>query len=133
MVIVVDFVPRAVVMAVARNEGVAGIVADARALPVRDQSVDAVVCVSFLDRSIFPSLVRTLRPGGILVYETFTIAHLDVVASGKARGPRDPAYLLEPGELPRLVAPLEVQEHAEGLIVDAVGERHVARVMAVKR
>ena len=46
---------------------------------------------------------------------------------------RNAAYLLEAGELPRLVAPLVVQEHEEGLVVDDAGERHVARVMAQKR
>jgi hypothetical protein len=54
------------------------------------------------------------------------------VASGAARGPRNPAYLLEPGELPNLVRPLVVREHEEGLIVDDAGERHVARVLALR-
>jgi SAM-dependent methyltransferase len=132
-VTVVDFVPGAVAAAVARHDRVEGLVADARRLPLRDRSIDAIVCVSFLDRSIFPSLAAALRPGGILVYETFTLAHLDVVARGRARGPRNAAYLLGAGELPRLVAPLEVQVHDERLVVDGAGERHVARVMAVKR
>jgi len=131
--IVVDFVPRAVVEAVSRHPGVSGIVADARALPLRTGSIDAILCVSFLDRSIFPALAAALRCGGMLVYETFTVAHLEVVARGRARGPRNAAYLLHAGELPRLVAPLEVQEHEERLIADGAGERHVARVMAVRR
>jgi len=132
-VAVVDFVPRAVAAAVARHARVEGVVADARLLPLRDGSIDAIICVSFLDRSIFPSLAAALRTDGILVYETFTLAHQDVVARGGARGPRNAAYLLEAGELPRLVAPLEVQVHDERLVVDGAGERHVARVMAVKR
>ena len=131
--IVVDFVPRAVTEAVARHPGVSGIVADVRGLPLRAGAVDAILCVSFLDRSIFPALAVALRPGGLLVYETFTMAHLEVVARGAARGPRNEAYLLHPGELPRLVTPLEVQEHEERLIVDGAGERHVARVVAVRR
>jgi SAM-dependent methyltransferase len=132
-VVVVDFIPRAVAAAVARRHGVTGIVADVRALPLRARSIDAIVCVSFLDRTIFPALVDVLAPGGILVYETFTVAHLDVAEHGRARGPRNAAYLLGPGELLTLVAPLEVQEHEEALVVDDAGERHVARVMAVKR
>jgi len=90
-------------------------------------------CVSFLDRSIFPALIRAIAPGGALVYETFTVPHLDVVRRGAARGPRNVAYLLEAGEIARLVAPLEIQEHEEGLVVDDAGERYVARVMAIKR
>jgi hypothetical protein len=68
-----------------------------------------------------------------LIYETFTLEHLDVVARGKARGPRNAAYLLAPGELPLLAAPLDVVEHEECLVADGAGERHVARLVAVKR
>ena len=131
-VVVVDFVRRAVAAAVSRHERILGVVADASLLPLAEESCDAIVCVSFLDRSLFKVFTRTLKPGGVLVYETFTRAHLDVVARGRARGPRNPAYLLEAGELATLVAPLVVLEQEEGLSVDDAGERHVARVMAVK-
>jgi SAM-dependent methyltransferase len=131
-VVVVDFVAAAVAAAVARSTRVLGIVADVAACPIRDGSVDAILCVSFLDRSLFAMFATLLRPGGTLVYETFTRDHLDVVARGKARGPRSSEYLLHRGELPRLVAPLEVREYDERLIVDAAGERHVARVVALK-
>jgi SAM-dependent methyltransferase len=131
--VVMDFVHRAVATAVARYERILGVVADVSALPFRPDSFDAIVCVSFLDRSLFKRFAEMLKPGGLLVYETFTRAHLDVVARGAARGPRNAAYLLEPGELATLVSPLIVQEHAEGLVIDDAGERHVARVMARKR
>ncbi|HTK53128.1 MAG TPA: class I SAM-dependent methyltransferase [Gemmatimonadaceae bacterium] len=132
-VVVTDFIQRAVAAAAARNDRILGVVADASALPFRPDSFDAIVCVSFLDRSLFELFAELLKPGGRLVYETFTRAHLDVVGRGAARGPRNTAYLLEPGELATLVSPLIVQEHAEGLVVDDAGERHVARVMARKR
>ena len=132
-VVVLDFVPRAVSTAVERHDNVLGVVADVRALPVRRASVGAILCVSFLDRAVFGALAEMLVPGGVLLYETFTLAHLDVVERGRARGPRNPAYLLAPGELPALVAPLAVIEHEERFIIDETGERHVARVMAVRR
>ena len=132
-VILTDFVHRAVAAAVARDERILGVVADASALPFQTESFDAIVCVSFLDRSLFKTFVEMLKPGGVLVYETFTRAHLDVVARGRARGPRNAAFLLEAGELATLVSPLVVQEHDEGLVVDDAGERQVARVMARKR
>jgi SAM-dependent methyltransferase len=132
-VILVDFVHRAVVAAVSRNERILGVTADASSLPFGAASCDAIVCVSFLDRSLFAVLAELLKPGGVLLYETFTRAHLDAVARGRARGPRNPDYLLEAGELPKLVVPLVVQEHEEALVVDDAGERHVARVMAVKQ
>lgn len=131
-VILVDFITRAVAAAVARHPSVLGIVADTGALPIAAGSLDAILCVSFLDRDLFPVLATLLRPGGALIYETFTLAHLALVTSGRARGPNNPSYLLAPGELPHLVAPLVVREAVEGLVVDDAGERHVARVLAVK-
>jgi SAM-dependent methyltransferase len=133
MVVAVDFVHRAVVAAGARHERIFGVVADASALPFGREAFHAIVCVSFLDRALFKLFPEMLKPGGVLVYETFTRAHLDVVARGRAHGPRNAAYLLEAGELATLVSPLVVQEHDEGLVVDDAGERHVARVMALKR
>ena len=108
------------------------VVADARELPFRGGSLGAVVCVSFLDRALFPVILSLLQPRGVLVYETFTIDHLALVEEGRAHGPRNAAYLLGRGELRTLVAPLAVLEYEERLVADEVGERHVARAVAVK-
>ena len=69
---------------------------------------DLIVVVHYLHRPLFPALVRALAPGGLLLYETFTV---DQAASGH---PKNPAFLLQHGELPRLVAPLEVVRQREG-------------------
>ena len=131
-VIAVDFVEQAVAAARAGDPRVFPLVADATALPFAAGTFDAVLVVNFLDRALFPAFAALLRPGGWLVYETYTREHLALVASGRARRPRDPAYTLEPGELPRLVAPLEVVAYREGLIRDDAAERCVASVVAVK-
>lgn len=69
---------------------------------------DVVVAVSYLHRPLFPALIAALAPGGVLVYETFT---REQAARGR---PTNPAYLLERGELRRLVAPLTVLAAREG-------------------
>ena len=69
---------------------------------------DVIVVVSYLHRPLFPELREALRPGGILVYETFT---RDQARRGK---PTNPAFLLEPGELRRLIDPLDVLAEREG-------------------
>ena len=75
-------------------------------LPV--SAFDVVVVVHYLHRPLFPALRAALRPGGVFVYETFTRAQA-------ARGrPTNPAFLLEPGELRRLVAGLEILDEREG-------------------
>jgi tellurite methyltransferase len=72
------------------------------------EAFDVVVVVHYLHRPLFPVLMEAVRPGGILVYETFTRAQ---AARGK---PTNPAFLLEPGELRTLVAPLDVVIEREG-------------------
>jgi SAM-dependent methyltransferase len=131
-VVVVDFIASALEAARGRQHTLLAVAADVRLLPLAAESVDAFVCVSFLDRTVFGSLANALRPGGWLVYETFTHRHLELVAAGRAHGPRNPAFLLEPGELRALVAPLAVREYEEGLVDDAAGVRHVAQIAAVK-
>jgi SAM-dependent methyltransferase len=84
---------------------------------------DLIVVVHYLHRPLFPALVSALHPGGVLVYETFTRAQ---AARGK---PTNPAFLLEPGELVTLVAPLAVVAAREG----DFDNRSVASVVAVKR
>lgn len=69
---------------------------------------DLIVVVHYLHRPLFPALRDALRPGGVLVYETFT------EAQARRGRPINPAFLLTPGELERLVAPLEILESREG-------------------
>ncbi|HEU4565351.1 MAG TPA: methyltransferase domain-containing protein [Gemmatimonadaceae bacterium] len=125
-VIALDVVERAV-RAAAAGLAIAGVAAAVEALPLRDESVDAVLCVNYLDRGALPHVVKLLRPGGRLIMETFLVQQRTL-----RRGPRDPAHLLEPGELPRLVVPLEPVAYHEGLVRDAAGERYAAGVVAVK-
>jgi rhodanese-related sulfurtransferase len=84
---------------------------------------DLALVFHYLHRPLMPALVRALAPGGLLFYETFTKAQA-------ARGhPSNPAFLLADGELPDLVAPLEVLRRREG---DFEG-RFVSSVVARKR
>jgi tellurite methyltransferase len=47
-----------------------------------------------LQRSLFAGIERALRPGGMLLFETFTRAQM-----GLSGGPQNPEFLLENGEL----------------------------------
>ena len=72
------------------------------------EAFDVIVVVHYLHRPLFPDLKASLRRGGILVYETFTLAQAE---RGK---PTNPAFLLEPGELRELVQPFEILIEREG-------------------
>lgn len=41
-----------------------------------ESAFDLVMCFYFLDRNLFPGIRKTLKPGGLVVYETFTLDHL---------------------------------------------------------
>jgi rhodanese-related sulfurtransferase len=86
---------------------------------------ELVLVFSYLHRPLFPALVRALKPGGLLLYETYTT---DQAKRGR---PTNPDHLLEPGELPGLVAPLEVVRQREGVYegrsIASVAARRLAR------
>src|SRR5712692_685409 len=73
-----------------------------------ENQFDVVICFSYLQRSLFGALERSLRPGGVLVYETFTLAQLAF-----PDGPRKPEYLLRPGELRSAFPSLELLFYRE--------------------
>ncbi len=90
-----------------------------------DHEYAAILGFHYLHRPLFPALVEGLEPGGLLLYETFTVKQAE-------RGrPSDPRFLLELGELLQLIQPLEVLSHREGdfhgRMVSAVAARKASR------
>jgi tellurite methyltransferase len=73
---------------------------DVVAAPPQPSSWDVIVCSRFLHRPLCPALLAALRPGGLLYVQTFTRL------GERTGGPRNPEYLLEPGELLHLFAGL---------------------------
>jgi tellurite methyltransferase len=61
-------------------------------IPAR--SYDLILCIRYLQRSLFPRISQALRRGGLLLFETYTRAQLEFEG-----GPRHPDHLLEAGEL----------------------------------
>lgn len=89
-----------------------------------DPPYEVVVNMNFLERSLFGTLSDALAPGGLLVFETFTRDHVDVL------GRRMPAaYLLEPNELLRAFGDLRVLRYREA-VVDGEPARAVASLVA---
>jgi tellurite methyltransferase len=77
-----------------RGRGVQLWQADLEEVSLPSQAFSLVVCVNYLQRSLFSQIERALVPGGMLLFETYTVAQLEF-----AGGPRNPSYLLESGEL----------------------------------
>jgi SAM-dependent methyltransferase len=63
------------------------------AWPWADAAFDAIVVINYFHRPSFDHLGALLRPGGVLIYETFMLGN---AIFGK---PSNPDFLLMPGEL----------------------------------
>lgn len=85
---------------------------------------DAVVVTNYLWRALLPVIRQSLAPGGVLLYETFTLGNETV---GK---PSRPDFLLQPGELLRVFADLHVVAYENGFIAQPA--RFVQRIAAVR-
>ena len=96
----------------AERLGVGAVRADlesAPRLPLRRDAFGAVLVFRYLHRPLLPELVALLRPGGLLLYETFTLRQREL-----GYGPRREEFLLQEGELPTLFPSLQVLAHWEG-------------------
>lgn len=85
---------------------------------------DAVVVSNYLWRALFPIMLASLAPGGVLIYETFAAGNETV---GK---PSRPDFLLQPDELLRAFASLRVVAYEDGYL--SASPRFVQRLVAVK-
>jgi len=77
--------------------------------PLREDAYGAILVFRYLHRPLFPCIRKALRPGGLLVYETFTV---EQAAFGR---PRNPDHLLHPGELRQAFADWEILHSFEGV------------------
>lgn len=104
----------------------AGLALRTRALDLEREAIAesgfaAISCFHYLQRDLFPSLVERLAPDGVLVCEIATVRNLERRERPSRR------FLLEPNELLRLCAPLEIVFYREGWEGDRCQARVVAR------
>lgn len=88
------------------------------------QPFDVVLVTNYLWRGLFPTLLHSLAPGGLLLYETFTSGNETV---GK---PSRPDFLLQSGELLQRCQSLQIVAFEEGFLPRP--ERFVQRIAAFK-
>jgi SAM-dependent methyltransferase len=92
--------------------------------PFEGRQFDAVVVTNYLWRPLLPTLLASLAPGGVLIYETFTQGNETV---GK---PSRPDFLLRPGELLEVCRSLRVVAFEEGFHENP--PRFIQRIAAVR-
>lgn len=93
--------------------------------PLAGKTFDAVIVFNYLHRLLFPFIREAIRPGGLIVYETFTV---DQKRFGR---PSNPDFLLGRGELRQLFDGWERIVDFEGEAADP--ERAIARLIARKQ
>src|SRR5579859_5739025 len=86
------------------------------------QQYDLALVFFFLQRELFPALAAALKPGGFLIYKTYTSEQQRF--SG---GPSHPMFLLEPNELLHAFSSLRVLRYHE-----TVSQKGVAELVARK-
>jgi SAM-dependent methyltransferase len=116
-----DAVRDAVGRAGARGLVVRGWCADLTMYPLPSAAFELAVVTRYLQRDLFPVLRNAVRPGGAVIYETFTEAQRAL-----GRGPTSPDHLLRPGELRAFFEDFDLLFYEEVLERDALA-RIVAR------
>jgi SAM-dependent methyltransferase len=84
----------------------------------------AVVVTNYLWRPLLPTIVASLAPGGLLLYETFAAGNESV---GR---PSRPDFLLQPGELLQACAGLHIVAYENGFL--EAPDRFVQRIAALR-
>ena len=118
--------------ALARLAGVTGISTrcadlEASPWPFGAGSFDGIVVANYLHRPLLPALLDALRPGGVLIYETFALGN------ERLGRPSKPEFLLRPDELLQWVAGrLHVLAFEQGRI-ERSKPAVVQRICAVQR
>lgn len=96
--------------------------------PFAGRKFAAVIVTNYLWRPLIPTLLDSLAPGGVLIYETFTQGN---ETAGK---PSRLEFLLRPGELLEVCRGLRVVAFEDGFQDGPLGQapRFVQRIAAVR-
>lgn len=101
------------------------VVADLDEFSLPPDRFDVITCFQYLERRRLPSeIMRSLRAGGMLLFETFTVDQLRVPNNHL----KNPDHLLRPGELLALFPGLRVRAYRDVRLPD----RALASLLAEK-
>ena len=90
---------------------------------IKKGGYDVIVCFNYLQRNLISSIKAGIRPGGMIVYETYTV---DQPRFGR---PTNPHYLLKPNELLDMFRDFRCLRYHEGVFEN---RKAVAGIIAEK-
>lgn len=111
-----------------RDLRIEAVQADLESYALPRAAYDIVINLYYLQRDLAPRIEGALRPGGILVFESFTTEQKQF-----DWGPQNDEFLLRPGELREMFAQLEVLAYREALVEGDRGMKAVAGLVGRKR
>ena len=89
--------------------------------PLEEEFYAGIVVFRYLHRPLIPCIRKAIAAGGLLLYETYTV---DQPRFGR---PRNPAFLLKPGELRGWFSDWTILHYFEGILEDP--PRSVAQIV----
>lgn len=91
------------------NVKIKGVVGSLETYKIPDGSFDAIVCFYYVDRKLTQKMINWLKPGGVLIYEAFTLKERT-----KKRHRKDPVeYYLKEQELLTMFKGMRVLKYEE--------------------
>ncbi len=118
-------VRKAVALAKEHNVTIHAFVADLETYQLPKDTYDVIACFYYLQRDLIPRMKEALKPGGMIIYETYTIENWE----RGFEGPKNKDYLLKPNELLDLFKDLKIIYYRE-LILN--NKKAVASLIAKK-
>lgn len=112
---------------VKEDEKIHKIETDLDTYSIPSNTYDLIVNINFLSRRLHPQIKDALKSGGVLIYETFIVAH------GEFSNPANPEFLLRKNELLHTFIGLEIIYYEERDEINLRGEKtRVASLVARK-
>lgn len=99
--------------------------ADLETYKLPENTYDVIICFYYLQRDLIPQIKNALKPGGVVVYETYTLENLEHGFGG----PKNREYLLGQNELLRFFIDFQVIFYREIIINN---KKVVASIIARK-
>lgn len=96
--------------------------------PLADRKFSAVLVFRYLHRALMPAIIEAVQPGGLVIYETFTV---DQPQYGR---PENPDFLLRPGELQAWFSDWQILHSFEGVTENqsSGAKQAIAQIVARK-
>jgi len=101
--------------------------ADLSSYQIAEETYEVILNFYFLERSLIPQIKKALTPGGMLLFETYT------VEQPQYGRPHNPEYLLKPNELLNSFMDLHIIYYHERVETNQAETKAIASLLARKQ